>query len=80
MHLLVHLCEHTFIPLYSGSAHDRDSPILSRLTDLSSQLEKDIAVKHASAFLLAMAALVLVVLFALCSWRKFRAIEKKHML
>ncbi|CDJ68719.1 lectin-domain protein, putative [Eimeria necatrix] len=71
---------HKHVETKSGSAHDRDSPILSRLTDLSSQLEKDIAVKHASAFLLAMAALVLVVLFALCSWRKFRAIEKKHML
>ncbi|CDI84894.1 lectin-domain protein, putative [Eimeria praecox] len=71
---------HKQVEIKSSSPHEGESPILSRLTDLSSQLEKDIAVKHASVFLLALAALLLVVLFALCSWRKFRAIEKKHML
>ncbi|CDJ48166.1 lectin-domain protein, putative [Eimeria brunetti] len=71
---------HKQVEIKSSASHEGESPILSRLTDLSSQLEKDIAVKHASVFLLALAALLLVVLFALCSWRKFRAIEKKHML
>ncbi|CDJ35259.1 lectin-domain protein, putative [Eimeria mitis] len=71
---------HKQVEIKSSTPHEGESPILSRLTDLSSQLEKDIAVKHASVFLLALAALLLVVLFALCSWRKFRAIEKKHML
>lgn len=71
---------HKHVETKSGTAKDGHSPILSRLTDLSSQLEKDIALKHAHSFLLSVAALVLVVLFAFCSWKKLRAIEKKHML
>ncbi|OEH74295.1 putative lectin-domain protein [Cyclospora cayetanensis] len=71
---------HKHVETKASSAKDGDSSIISRLTDLSSQIEKDVTMRYANSFLLSMAALVLVILFALCSWRKFHDIEKKHML
>lgn len=65
---------------FSGASKDGHSPILSQLSDLSNQLEKGIAVKHTHSFIFSVAALVLVVLFVLFSWRKLQDIEKKHML
>lgn len=71
---------HKQVESKSGTTKDGQSPILSRLSDLSSQLEQGIAVRHGHLFLLSIGALVFLMLIAFCSWKKLRDIEKKHML